>query len=1040
MEPNNITLHQAFYGEVNRAHSCIQQTIVDPELTSFLIAFTDRPAALPPGVNLHPYLSGSAYTKYYVFTKTYSDQSATRAGMVFTHVIIVDQSDIASIHNLKNIFSLFVDSTDNKNNELKAIDVDFSNASLISEGRNQPEYIQQIISSFIKGVNPILFSGDISIFSNALQQIWSSPDVEERKKLKYRTSFTPSDIENVNDLTIVSIQKEFLPKWQGQAIIHGWNQDVVEITSDSEALFLGCKEENPFHNFLIELNIDIEDVKNYGQYEKVFLDYISLDKNDDANVLRQDIRVLSISSPLQVDGVKIKDKFIERLSVLIKNKLDTNIKALRNIDWSAFSDGEEKVTYIVSEFIVSEIESPDQNKFKLLAELIDISYNESTKNWWHLSVNETIVSVFKEQKVSSLKNIWQLMELSDDSLSHIFLIVSAVKGCDNILRKSIPKKLKIETCKALASFSKKKKWYLFHAEILLKYLSIDIVLKKQLEIEDHLSLAYSFGVKYIVEKLTADRLIQEALNTCNSKLIKLSADEIIKNISLLKELDPLVPAWLYIWAATIHKTKAVFNGLQGREQEVVFSVLDLIVKGENVDSTLVDLISDTKYSDITEYNNRNIIWGVLTPVQKEKFLNSTTQGVLKNLLSENIKVTSIETEISDRIISDDFMTTFLNENRGNIEPVIALYSRFKSLKDDFLSDYIKYFLGTITVTQANKLGDLVLNNVFNKSAKSIYEKTRYNSSFKPAFENCKNLVNLHWWDLFSSTGSSSDECFMSKPYKDPSLIGGQLGGKSLPVVVILTAIIEEYLAVKQHLKNIVEVDENDTSYEAGVFEFNGIDIATIFIRECGAKNTTASQETERAIQNFKPDAMFFVGIAGSRKPKDLTIGDVIFPEKVYFYEGGKSEKDSFVSRPEVENMTFTLMETAKKERRKEDWKILIKGDWKQEVTANIGIIASGEQVVEHYNSGIGRILTEFYNDTSAVEMEGYGFAKAANRQGRETSNVLIGIVRGISDIIEQPSSTNENIDADRRPSNAKQFASDTAAAFTYWLILKTYEG
>jgi nucleoside phosphorylase len=133
------------------------------------------------------------------------------------------------------------------------------------------------------------------------------------------------------------------------------------------------------------------------------------------------------------------------------------------------------------------------------------------------------------------------------------------------------------------------------------------------------------------------------------------------------------------------------------------------------------------------------------------------------------------------------------------------------------------------------------------------------------------------------------------------------------------------------------------------------------------------------------------------------------------------------------------METAKKERRKEDWKALIKGNWDTEVKADLGVIASGEQVVEHYNSDIGKILTEHYNDTSAVEMEGFGFAKAANRQGRETSKVLIGIVRGISDIIEQPSKKKKNKDNDRRPSNAKQIASDTAAAFAFWLILKTYE-
>jgi nucleoside phosphorylase len=186
--------------------------------------------------------------------------------------------------------------------------------------------------------------------------------------------------------------------------------------------------------------------------------------------------------------------------------------------------------------------------------------------------------------------------------------------------------------------------------------------------------------------------------------------------------------------------------------------------------------------------------------------------------------------------------------------------------------------------------------------------------------------------------------------------------------------------------------------------------------------------------------MFFVGIAGSRKPKDFSIGDVIFPESVLSYEGGKSEKESFLSRPDVGSLTYAILEIAKAERKKDDWKMLIQNSWKTDsVKADIGIIASREQVVEHYESEVGKILTKHFNHTSVVEMEGFGFAKTFNRQGRETSMIQAGIVRGISDIIEQPSNKDEDNSIDRRPANAKQFASDTPAAFAYWLIYKTFE-
>lgn len=412
---------------------------------------------------------------------------------------------------------------------------------------------------------------------------------------------------------------------------------------------------------------------------------------------------------------------------------------------------------------------------------------------------------------------------------------------------------------------------------------------------------------------------------------------------------------------------------------------------------------------------------------------------MRNLLAGEIEADSIESEISDCIASDVRMSQFLNENKYDIDPVLIVYGSFTNMKDSFLADYIYYYRYSISKSQATKLGELVLRNNFNKTARSIYDRANYNNSFTPAYEICQELVSVNWVE--SMWGSVGSIFTTRKSYNSnqSSLTSEQVIRSNLPTVVILTAIKEEYEAVRSHLLEVVELDRNDTSYEMGIFEFNKKEIAKVAIRECGAKNTIASQETERAIQYFNPDAMLFVGIAGSRKPKDFSIGDVIFPEKVYFYEGGKSEKDSFVARPDFGDITYALKEIAKKERRKEHWKALIKGEWEQDFKADLGIIASGEQLVEHYHSDIGKTLSKHYNDTSAVEMEGFGFAKAANRQGRGTSKMLIGVVRGISDILEQPAKRRKSKEDDRRPENAKKIASDTAAAFAFWLIFKAYE-
>lgn len=1038
MESNSITINQAFYGEVNKAHSCIKETIIDPDLTSFLIAFTDRPAALPPGVNLLPYLSGAAYSNYYVLTKTFADDNATRSGMVFTHALIVNLTDIININDLQKIFSLFVESPDAKSVDLVELKVEGVDSLSFPERNRHYKFAQEVISAFITGVKPILFSGDISLFSNAIQYLWNSPNIEHRERIKFRTSFTPSDIDNSDDLTIVSIQKDFLSKWQGKSIIYG-GLDSVEITSYSESLFLGHKSGNPLYDFLTELGVDLSQVQAYGQYDELFQNFSSISKLEDSNAIRQNIRLLSKISPSSSNGKNIKEKFIDRLSRLIIDEKDSNIKALRNIDWSSFSDGEKRGKEVVFTFIRRELVNPKKNQIQSFSEIIDLTVNETPKNWWHDSVIQAVTSEFKVGTYAALQMIWGLIDTSQKDLINILAILKSVPECDKILRWGIPHSLRHETCTLMISIAEKNFWYLLHADILLKQFSVPISLEKQLKFEENLSLEDSLGVKYLGGKLKPEDLIEFTLNSYDKKLVELSTAEIIKDKSLMQRIGLKDPCWLSIWTSVVLKTRKLFVGLEGNEQLVVDNILDLILQGVRVDDQILDLISDSDFSDLSDYQNRAKIWGLVSHSQRNKFLIATSRGVLNELINGKVEGSSIESDLSDFITSVPVVTKFLSDNRNSIDPIIKFFSNFPNLRDAFLADYITYYSNTITLTQAEQLGKLINLRHYTKSARSIYDKAKYNITFRPAYEICKGLVKLNW--LESIFGPYFPKESETRPVVKPALTltNEESHRKGLPTVVILTAIKEEYLAVRSHLKEIVEADRNDTNYEAGIFDFQGREVAKVFIRECGPKNTTASQETERAIQYFHPDAMFFVGIAGSRKPNDFAIGDVIFPEKVYSYEGGKSEKDSFYARPDIADLTYTVKELAKKERRRDHWKALIKGNWRQDFKADLGIIASGEQVIEHYDSQIGEILSKHYNDTSAIEMEGFGFAKAANRQGRETNKVLIGIVRGISDVIEQSKKGKSKEVVDRRPANAKVIASDTASAFAFWLILKLFD-
>jgi nucleoside phosphorylase len=138
----------------------------------------------------------------------------------------------------------------------------------------------------------------------------------------------------------------------------------------------------------------------------------------------------------------------------------------------------------------------------------------------------------------------------------------------------------------------------------------------------------------------------------------------------------------------------------------------------------------------------------------------------------------------------------------------------------------------------------------------------------------------------------------------------------MPRAVILTALPVEYLAVRTHLSDLQEeMHPQGTIYERGKFAANGQEWE-VGIAEVGAGNAGAAIEAERAIAYFKPDILFFVGIAGGIK--DVAIGDVVAATKVYSYESGKFG-DQFLTRPTLVQSNYKLVQRARAEARKEYW-------------------------------------------------------------------------------------------------------------------------
>ena len=222
----------------------------------------------------------------------------------------------------------------------------------------------------------------------------------------------------------------------------------------------------------------------------------------------------------------------------------------------------------------------------------------------------------------------------------------------------------------------------------------------------------------------------------------------------------------------------------------------------------------------------------------------------------------------------------------------------------------------------------------------------------------------------------------------------------IPKAVILTAIPLEYKAVCEHLVDIKEVEhEKGTLYDVGTFKGDR-NTWEVSVAEVGAGNNSCGIETERAIDFFNPKVVMFVGIAGGIK--DVTYGDVVVATKAYGYESGKVIKGKLLTRPDLGKSSYGILQRAMAVARKDDWKKRIKNpELKEMPIAITKPIAAGEKVIASTRSEIYNLIRNYYNDTVAVEMEGFGFYEAIDRnEGKQGL-----IVRGISDLLENKEET-----------------------------------
>ncbi|GIH70619.1 5'-methylthioadenosine/S-adenosylhomocysteine nucleosidase family protein [Sphaerimonospora thailandensis] len=238
-------------------------------------------------------------------------------------------------------------------------------------------------------------------------------------------------------------------------------------------------------------------------------------------------------------------------------------------------------------------------------------------------------------------------------------------------------------------------------------------------------------------------------------------------------------------------------------------------------------------------------------------------------------------------------------------------------------------------------------------------------------------------------------------------------------IVFLTALDLEYQAVREHLTDVrPHRHRAGTRFEVGRLANGGCPAVLGLV---GKGNHPAAVLAERAIAEFDPFALLFVGVAGALWPQ-VGLGDVVVATHVYAYHGGTSEDDGLKARPRVWEISHESDQIARHLYRDGTWKRHLP-DGVPAPNVRFGPIAAGEVVQDSPISAHAQWVRRTYNDALAIEMEAAGAAQAAHLN----RSLPVIIVRGVSDRADGTKAATDGADWQRRAVvNAAAFATALA--------------
>lgn len=715
---------QAIYGAVNSGHG-LRCASGDRRFAVELAHRLDLPDTAPPGAEWSPFVSGFAVRDRYVVARTFSDTTASRAGMVLTHALICPLDHIVRLDDLRPVFNGLISGPSKAPEEVEEISI---KAGL---GTSFPAPDLQNTAKLLvtRGTGPVVRVGAQG-FEELVASLWAQLWPTIRRGISFRLSFGPNDVVEQPAPTIVCTPPTLIGRWQNHRIV---GQGVREGASGA-AMIDGTEAGAGLRQFASNIGAELDSFEVLCLLEQAHR--LASAKPDAMGGLVPAVRLVQILSGDPANGAEEKRSLIDRLTAVITSAQPDEILTLRNLAVEGFATGQE-VWHGVKRWF-EKANYPAAFDIDMIQAVADAIVVDEAKPAWRHAARHGLDKLTRKTGGEFPSAFWRWAVRDSRLAPALIALIHDDHAAIGRLVESAPCELAPAAAKLILVTAAGAKLFDLHAVTASASMQPLEAAKAQRAIEPGYEVS---SMRLALRRAKPSELLDVAAQIDDARLLCLAAEAVAKAPTLLAGRDMATPTSRAIWRDALKVNLGAWRGPSDPQAEFD-QLLDELIDGQTAGADLVDRLSFTPLADVTAFVRRRELWPKLKADVRERLLAATADTWFANPDPD------IEPELVDRILKERRVDALLSRSaRGEFATGLRLTNALT------VSDHFRFrtWIGSavnsrsLSQSDADLLGRNVAARGRNDAVNDLVSlRTGGRRDLDPALRHCTSLMSF--WD------------------------------------------------------------------------------------------------------------------------------------------------------------------------------------------------------------------------------------------------------------------------------------------------------